>query len=146
MSLAAQTEDAYEQDEATESRSLLDPSRFSVSHSLSFGMGGSSTSDLKSQSMYSTLIQYRFAAPVTLNLSFGLPIHSTFNDASNLNYSNIESLEYFKNMPFDVSLNWKPRDDMMLQLRVVRQTMDDYYGAYMNSRAFYNPIEDRWNW
>ena len=143
VSLTAQTESAYEQDEATESRSLLDPSRFSIHHSLSFGMGGSSASSLKSQSLYSTMIQYRFAAPVTLNLNFGLPIHSTYNDARNLNYDNIESLDYFKNMPFDVALTWQPRENMLLLLQVSKRNAEDYLG-YSLYRPHYNVLSDKW--
>ncbi len=123
----AQTEDAYEQSETEVSRSLLDPSRFSMSHSLSFGMSGSSSSSLKSQSLYSTMISYRFARPVTLTLNFGLPIHSTYTSAGNLNWENIESLEYFRNMPFDVSLSWQPREDMILRLNVSRHTTESLY-------------------
>ncbi len=144
VSLAAQTEQAYEEDEAVESRSLLDPSRFSIHHSLSFGMAGSSTDNLKSQSLYTTMIQYRFAKPVTLNLNFGLPIHSTYNDARNMSWENVESLEYFKNMPFDVSLSWQPRDDMLLRLRVSRRNFEDYYYGLMNSPYYFNTLESRW--
>ncbi|MBD3239986.1 MAG: hypothetical protein GF331_05325 [Chitinivibrionales bacterium] len=146
VSLAAQTEQAYEQDEAVESRSLLDPSRFSIHHSVSFGMAGSSTSNLKSQSLYSTMIQYRFAKPVTLNLNFGLPLHSTYNDARNLNWDNVESLDYFKNMPFDVSLSWQPREDMLLRLTVSKRSLEDYYYGQMNSPYFFNTLNNRWEW
>lgn len=146
VSLAAQTEQAYEEDEAVESRSLLDPSRFSIHHSISFGMAGSSTADLKSQSLYSTMIQYRFAKPVTLNLNFGLPLHSTYNDARNLSWENVESLEYFKNMPFDVSLTWQPREDMQLRLMVSKRNLEDYYYGHMNSPYYFNTLNNRWEW
>lgn len=130
----AQTEEAYGQSDAEVSRSLLDASRFSVSHSLSFGMASSSqSSDLKSQGLYSTLITYRFAKPVTLNLNLGLPIFSTYNDSRNLTWSNIESLDYFKSMPFDVSLDWKPRDNLLFRVNVSHRTAEDMYFGNMGS-------------
>jgi spore coat protein U-like protein len=142
----AQTEQAYEQSEGEVSRSILDPSRFSISHSLSFGMSSASGSDLKSQSLYSTMIAYRFAKPVTLNLNFGLPIHSTYSSGRNLTMENIESLEYFKNMPFDVSMTWQPRDNMLLRLSVTRQSVEDYYGygSYLHSPYLSPWLGDAW--
>ncbi len=140
----AQTEQAYEQDEAEESRSLLDPSRFTVHHSLSFGMSSSSNSSLKSQSLYTTMIQYRFAKPVTLNLNFGLPIHSTYSSGRNLNWDNIESLDYFKSMPFDVALSWQPREDMLFRLSVSKHSVEDYQSRFLRSPYFYDVLSDSW--
>jgi len=142
----AQTEDAYKQSQAEVSRSLLDPSRFSIDHSLSFGMSSSSGSDLKSQSLYSTMITYRFAKPVTLNLNFGLPIHSTYSSGRNLNMDNIESMEYFKNMPFDVALSWQPRENMLLRLNVSHHNVEDYYGYgnYLRSPYLSPWLGDTW--
>jgi len=144
VSLAAQTEQAYEQDEAEESRSLLDPSRFTVHHSLSFGMSSSSNSSLKSQSLYTTMIQYRFAKPVTLNLNFGLPLHSTYSSERNLNWDNVESLEYFKSMPFDVALTWQPREDMLFRLSVSKYSTEDYQSRFLDTPYFYNVLSESW--
>ena len=139
----AQTEEAYEQTETEKSTSLLDPSRFSVNRSLSFGMSSASGSSLKSQSLYSTMIQYRFAKPVTLNLNFSLPIHSTYNSSRNLNWDNVESLDYFKNMPFDVSMTWQPRNNMLLRLSVVKRSAEDMYGPWLQG-PHYNVLTDEW--
>jgi hypothetical protein len=107
---------------------LFDPSKFTIHNSVSFGMASNSgVSNIKSQGLYTTMMQYKFNAPVTLNLNFGLPIFSTASSAQNLNRSNIQSMEYFKSMPFDVSLSWKPLDNMLLQLNVHRSTGNQYF-------------------
>ncbi len=132
LSIFAQSESAYEDDnsssDSSSSTSLLDLSRLSVSHSMSFSMGGSQFSDLKSQSLYSTMMTYRFNAPLELSLNFALPIHSTFNTNQNFNQENIQSLDYFKNVPFDVSLSWKPTENLTLRFSAMRIPEDTYYG------------------
>jgi hypothetical protein len=106
---------------------LFDRSRLSVSHSMSFGMlSGGGSSSIQSQSFYSTMLQYRFAAPVTLNLNFGLPIHSTFSPYQNLTGENMQSLNYFKNIPFDVSLTWQPSERFFFNFSIVNYP--SYYG------------------
>ncbi len=135
--LFAQTKDAYETGDGgiEGKKGLLDPSRFSMQNSVSFGMtsSGLSKSDLKSQSLYSTLLQYRFNAPVTVNLNFGLPIHSTMSSAHNLNLNNIESMDYFKNMPISGSITWQPRQNFFIQLNVERNT---YSGSSYYDQMF----------
>lgn len=140
VSAFGQSKDDYETNEGQAGTGLLDPSRLSIQHSLSFGMSsGSSISDLKSQSLYSTMIQYHFSAPVTLNLNFGLPIFSTYSSAHNLTTSNLQSMEYFKSIPFDVSLTWKPSQNTMLRLSVMRYSGYPMYGDY-----FYDPYDYRY--
>ena len=132
--LFAQSEDAYKTGDEQKSASLLDPSRFTIHHSLSFGaMSGAGSNGLKSQSMYATMMQYQFAAPVTLNLNFGLPIHSTFSSAQNLTPNNLQSLDYFKSMPFEMSLNWQPTQNSLFRLTIAKPgdgSMYDYYNRY----------------
>ncbi len=123
-------------------KGLLDPSRFSVNHSVSFGMSGSPNSDLKSQSLYTTMMQYEFSQPVTFNLNFSLPIHSTYNDAHNLTQENLNSAEYFKSIPFDASLTWQPTDNMFLQLNIVKGTGSSSY--LMDPTASEHPFIQRW--
>jgi len=146
--LFAQTEGAYETgDSGSEGKKgLLDPSRFSVQNSVSFGMTstGLSKSDLKSQSLYSTMFQYRFHAPVTVNLNFGLPIHSTVSSTHNLNLNNIESLDYFKSMPISGSITWQPRENFMIRLNVERNTYsessyyDQVFPGYFRQGSFFS--------
>jgi hypothetical protein len=130
----AQSEDAYTTKDDQKNGSLFDPSRFSIHHSLSFGaMSGTNAAGLKSQSMYATMMQYQFTAPVTLNLNFGLPIYSTFSSAQNLTPNNLQSLDYFKNMPFEMSLNWQPTRNTLLQFSIVKPGQDfmsNYYNRY----------------
>ncbi|HMA65584.1 MAG: hypothetical protein ACM31E_09615 [Fibrobacterota bacterium] len=137
ISLFAQTKDAYETGDggAEGKKGLLDPSRFSMQNSVSFGMAstGLSKSDLKSQSLYATMFQYRFNAPVTVNLNFGLPIHSTVSSAHNLNLNNIESLDYFKNMPISGSITWQPKQNFFIRLNVERNT---YSGSSYYDQMF----------
>ena len=130
----SQTADSYEGSSEDLKSGLLDPSRFTVNRSVSFGMSSASNSSIKSQSLYSTMIQYEFAKPVTLNLNFGLPIHSTYNQMQNLNADNIRSADYFKNIPFDVSLTWQPKDNLLMRFSVIRRTMNEY------STGFYSPL------
>jgi hypothetical protein len=127
MCVFSQTKESYNQEEAK--GGLLDPSRFSVQHSLSFGMGGASGMSMQSQGLYSTLLTYKFSQPVTLHLNFGFPLYSTFSPAGNLNRDNLTSLEYFRNMPLEASLSWQPSSNLYLQLNIVRNPQYDYYSG-----------------
>ncbi len=131
----SQTVDAYEDNSKEEKKGLFDPSKFSINHSVSFGMSSSSqTSGLKSQSLYTTMMTYKFSKPVTLNLNFGLPIHSTYNSGNNLNYNNIQSLDYFKNMPLSASVTWQPSEKFTLQVSFMQNA-----GGYSNN-GYYSPF------
>lgn len=128
FSVSAQDQNAYNSSTSQKSIGLFDPSRISIQHSLSFGMASASgVSNLKSQSLYTTMLQYRFTAPVTMNLNFSLPIHSTFSSSQNLTPNNLSSFEYFKNMPFNFSLNWQPTQNLQFLLNVSRLTANSYY-------------------
>jgi|GEM_PF-1959481 len=128
--LFAQSEGAFGPQPAghSESAGLLDPSRVSVNHAMSFSAGGPSFSNMRSQSIYSTMFQYRFDAPVVLRLNFDMPLHSTFNSAMNLNEDNISSMDYFRNMPIDASLSWQPAHNLMFTVAVMKQPY--YYSPY----------------
>jgi hypothetical protein len=131
-----QTVDAYDKDEKSEGKSFFDPSKLTINHAFSFGMSSSSAySGLKHQSLYTTMMTYQFSNPVTLNLNFSLPIHSTYASEFNLNADNIQSLEYFKNIPFDAHLRWQPNEKFAVQLSVIRNT-----GAYPFYSPFYSPF------
>jgi hypothetical protein len=124
-----QTQESYDQGDGSSKsiKGLLDPSRFTVSHSMSFGMAsGGGASSLQSQSFYSTMMQYKFTAPVTLNLNFAMPIHSSYSQYQNLTSQNLQSFGYFRNMPFDVSLSWKPSERFQFNLSIVN--FPDSYG------------------
>jgi len=133
--LFAQSESAFGPQPAgqSESAGLLDPSRFTVNHAVSFSAGGQSFSNIKSQSVYSTMFQYKFDAPVVLRLNFDMPIHSTFNSAMNLNENNLSSMDYFRNMPIDASLSWQPTQNSMFTIAVMKQP--HYYSPY----SFHRP-------
>ncbi len=121
--VSAQTVESYGDDKEEGGKSFLDPSKFNINHSVSFGMASSSHySGLKSQSLYTTMMSYQFSKPVTLNLNFSMPIHSTFSSKYNLNVDNIQSMEYFKNMPIDAHLTWQPSENFAMQLSVIRNT------------------------
>jgi hypothetical protein len=139
----AQTKDAYNStDSGGQKGGLIDLSRLSVHYSLNFGMGTASGSPLQSQSVYNTMLTYQFSQPVTLNLNFGLPIYSTFSPAQNLTMKNISSADYFKSMPLDVSLSWKPSNNLFFQINVVRNPQYDLFsGAY--SPFYYQPFPMR---
>lgn len=148
ISGSAQDQDAYSTSSEQKGNSLFDPSRLSIQHSLSFGMASASgVSDLKSQSLYTTMLQYKFSAPVTINLNFSLPIHSTFSSVQNLTPNNLSSFEYFKNLPFNFSLNWQPTQNMLFHINVSRITAnnyfwDDHYYGYQGMRYFGFPDRD----
>lgn len=134
----SQTKAAYDQNsDSSQSKGLFDPSRLTVSHSMSFGMlSGGGYSSVQSQSFYSTMLQYRLAAPVTLNLNFSLPIHSTFSPYQNLTTQNMQSLNYFRNIPFDMSLSWKPSERFQFNLSVVNYPAYSGYGYGMYDYGF----------
>ncbi|MDR0331326.1 MAG: hypothetical protein LBH93_06420 [Chitinispirillales bacterium] len=113
---------------------LLDPSRFKVSHSMGFMAGGSRIADVKSQSVYSTMLQYKFNAPVVMSLNFDMPIHSTFNPYGNFTADNLASLDYFRNMPIDASIAWMPKENLLFRLSVIKQPEAGY-----NYSSFYRP-------
>jgi hypothetical protein len=105
---------------STSLKGVETPSPLTIHHSLSFGMAsGLGSSSLQSQSFYSTMMQYKFAAPVTLNLNFSLPIYSSFSPYQNLSAQNFQSMNYFKNVPFDVSLAWKPSDRLLFNFAII---------------------------
>ena len=125
MVLYAQDAGSYNTSGTSATSGLLDPARFSIHNSVSFGMASfSGESSLKSQGLYSTMMQYKFVQPVTLNLNFSLPIYSSFNSAANLSPNNISSAQYFANMPLSASLSWQPKDNLLLRFSVVRQPAD----------------------
>jgi hypothetical protein len=127
-SVSSQTKDAYDSGEKAK-KGLFDPTRLTVNHSLSFGAASNSgVSNLKTQSMYSTMLQYSFLAPVTLNLNFGLPIHSTFNSTQNFSMDNLRSADYFNSIPFDFSLTWKPTENTNFTLSISKMNTYDYFG------------------
>ena len=59
------------------------------------------------------MMQYQFAAPVTLNLNFSLPIIFLLLPYQNLLSQNLQSMNYFKNIPFDISLARKSSSDRL---------------------------------
>jgi hypothetical protein len=143
ISVSAQSEKAYDvggsgsgiggsaSGDTTKYAGLLDPSRVKVNHAMSFMAGGSQMSNVKSQSLYSTMVQYQFNAPVVLSLNFDMPIHSTFNQYNNLNQDNLQSMDYFRNMPIDASISWFPTQNFMMRLSVIK--MPESAGYYYNS-------------
>jgi len=136
----AQTADAYKTDRADSNtiKGLLDPSRFSIHHALSFGMAsGSNEKSVKSQSVYTSMLQYKFAEPLMLNLNFSMPLYSSFNSAQNLTSQNISSMAYFQNMPFDVSLTWKPTNNLSMHFSVLRDPQSLYSSFMPMSRMPY---------
>ena len=131
--VAGQTAATPDQTPGVKGLGLTEPSPLSVHHSLSFGMSsGGGSSSLQSQSFYSTMLQYRFSAPVTLNLNFSLPLYSSYSPYQNLSTKNMQSLDYFKSVPFDVSLNWKPSDRFQFNFAVVNYPTYGY-GYGMNN-------------
>ena len=141
--LFAQSVDAYDLGGSgfaggDSSGGLLDPSRFKVSHAMSFMAGGSSVNDVKSQSLYSTMIQYKFNAPVVMSLNFNMPIHSTFNQYNNFTSDNLSSLDYFRNMPIDATIAWMPKQNLLFRLSVIKQPESGYFynGLYPSDRFY----------
>jgi hypothetical protein len=133
IAVIAQDKDAYAAGDAKKG-GLFDPSRFTVHNSISFGAASNAgIKGMETQSLYTTMMQYQFVAPVTLNLNFGLPIHSTFSSSQNLSVNNLQSLDYFKNMPIEMALSWQPTKNTFFQLSFVKQSrnyLSNYYGMY----------------
>ena len=145
---SAQSQEAYSTSastsDSTTGKGLFDRSRLTVSHSMSFGM--SSTGGIpgaQSSSFYSTGLQYKFVAPVTVNLNFALPIHSTYSKYQNFTPDNMQSMEYFKNMPFDMSLAWQPMKNMQVVLSIVKTGANGYYDSFMSPIRF-SPFRAGW--
>lgn len=134
---AAQTVDGYDTDNKNTGKSLLDPSRFTFHHMVSFGMSSSSqSSGLKSQGLYTTMMTYQISRPLTLDLNFSLPLFSSYNSSQNLNMQNLQSLDYFKNMPWDATLTWQPRENFAVQLSISK----NYYMYPYYDSPFYSPF------
>ena len=119
-------------------KGLLDPARFKVNHAMSFYAGGSSAANVKSQSVYSTMMQYKFNTPVVLSLNFDMPLHSTFNQYNNFNSDNLSSMDYFRNMPIDASLTWMPADNVMFRVSVIRMPETSFFhGGFHRADRYY---------
>ncbi len=127
----SQTKEAYNQTQDSLKGGIFDASRFSIRHTLSFGMGTAAGSSMQSQGLYSTLLTYQFSQPLTLRANFGFPLFSTFSPFSTPNQKNLSSMDYFRNMPIDVSLSWKPTQNLYFQLNVVRNPQYDYFSGMM---------------
>lgn len=139
--VSAQDENAYSSENAEKSGLFgLDPSRLTIQNSLSFGAAtGGGNSDLRSQSLYSTMMRYQFTAPVTMYLNFSLPIHSSFSTMQNLTGANLQSMDYFRSIPFEMSLSWQPTKNMNFQLSVIRPGAG-YFNSYgYGYDSFYRP-------
>jgi len=136
--LCAQSKDAYDQTDGKKG-GLLDPAKFSIHHSLNFGMGAGMGSSMQSQGLYATLLTYQFSQPLTLTMNFGFPLYSTFSPYQNLNQQNLTSTQYFKNMPLDVSLAWKPTENLFFQVNVARNQHYDFYSD-MGYPMYYRPM------
>jgi len=117
---------------------LLDPSRVKINHAMSFMAGGSQMSNVQSQSLYSTMVQYQFNAPVVLSLNFDMPIHSTFNQYNNLTQDNLQSMDYFRNMPIDASISWFPTQNFMMRLSVIKMPESGYYYSSFHRANMFN--------
>jgi hypothetical protein len=126
----AQTADSYLPSKDSSKAGLLDPSKFSINHSVSFGMSSASGSSMKSLGLYSTMLSYRFSQPVTLHMNFGFPLYSSYSPMANPSSQSLRSMEYFKNMPMDFTLSWQPRDNLLLQMSVIRAPQDYFYSPY----------------
>ena len=144
--LFGQTKDAYLPAPNETGGGLLDTSRLQIGHSVSMGMSSASGSSLRSQGLYTTMMQYEFAKPVTLNLNFGMPLFSTSDQARNLTPDNLQSAEYYKSMPFDISLSWKPKDNLLMRFSVMRRSAEDYYNGFGRDERLYSPIDGRRIW
>ena len=138
----SQTIESFEDTNGQKKTGLFDLSRFSINHSVSFGMSSSSNqSGLQSQSLYSTMMTYKFSNPITLNLNFGLPIHSTYFSKHNLTPDNVESLDYFKSMPIDASLLWQPTEKLTMKISIERNTTIDNFSRTFSS-LYNNPFSN----
>ena len=136
---SAQTAQSFEQENKKETGSLLDPSRLTVRHSISMGMSTSSGSDIKSQSLYSTMLQYQVSPPVTLQLNFGLPIYSTYSPLANFNKENVVTGNYLMSMPIEAAITWQPQENMLFRFSVVNRPNSSPYD-FMTRSNFFNPM------
>jgi hypothetical protein len=53
----------------------------------------------------------------------------------NLSQNNLQSMDYFRNMPFDVSLSWRPSEKFQFNISVVNYPGYNY-GNGMYGSAF----------
>lgn len=137
----AQDKDAFSVDNDGKKILFFDPSRLSVHNSISFGASSTGgKSSLQSQSLYTTMMQYQFAAPVTLNLNFSLPLHSTYSSMSNLSSSNLQSMEYFKSIPVEMSVSWQPTKNTSVHFSLYKSGTNNMmqYGNTSLFRPFHH--------
>jgi len=141
----AQTEQAYQSDEKAEGSSFFDPSRLKVNHATSFAMSTGGAMGPNSESLYSTMLEYNFVAPVTVRLNFSLPIHSTYSSSMNFTSQNLTSTEYFQSIPFDAQVLWQPRENVSVLFSFSRSQYNGAAGTYpyMPQRGF-SPFYGSW--
>ena len=135
----AQTAQAFEQENKKATGSLLDPSCLTVHHSISMGMSTSGGSDIKSQSLYSTMLQYQVSKPVTLQLNFGLPIYSSFSKFANFDKENLVTGNYLRSMPIEAAVIWQPQENMLFRFSVVNRQNSSPYD-FLTRSSFFDPM------
>lgn len=112
--------------------SLLDPDRFVMNHSysLSFINSGNYSTSL---GIYQNLMSYAFSEKLWLNTRIGF-MHNplmmgTYNNSSNL----------LNNMIYGAELNYRPKDNVFLNVRFDSVPMYYRYRVSPFSRSFYTP-------
>ncbi len=107
---------------------LLDPSRLTVSHSVSFGgsfgSGGSVLGGL-----YATNFRYRLSDPLTIDVMLGL---------QNLKYSGVPGYDMQNDVIGSFRLDYRPSKNWLFRLEMNRGVYDPYY--YRDYSTYYDPV------
>ena len=90
---------------------LIDPSRLTVQHNVSFGLASGGGSSMM-QSLYTTRFGYRVSDPLTLTLMLGV-MNNQFKGCANVPAS-------YSNFLGGVALDYRPRHDISIHFEVLR--------------------------
>ena len=115
---------------------LIDPSRLTVSHSVSFG-GSFSNGQSLMQSLYASCFSYRLSDPLMLTFALGV---------QNLKYNNVPGIDAQSSLLGGFRLDYKPSDNFRFRIQFQRTpagiwqsgTLSPYSYRYMYGDNFIN--------
>lgn len=112
---------------------LLDPSRLSIDHAVSFGVTSSGDQSL-TQALYQSRFSYRLSDPVTLSLMMGV---------QNLNGNNIPGFNSNNSVFGGFALDYRPSKNVFFHLEMQHLPAGSYTPEYLSPFGYSQLYSDR---
>ncbi len=116
------------------SAGLLDPSRLSIDHAVSFGVTSSGDQSL-TQALYQSRFNYRLSNPLTLSLMMGV---------QNMNGNNIPGFNSENAVFGGFSLDYRPSKNVFFHLEMQHLPAGSYAPAYLSPFGYSQLYSDRY--